>query len=254
MKIGIITDIHSNINALNIVLKEFDKMQVDKIICCGDIIGIGANPEETVQALRKNEHKLIAVRGNHEQYLIEGLPKKIHDNKRKMSLEEIKNHMWNHRKLSEESKKFLSELPLSRNIEIENKRIYIVHYPINEEGKYKKHIKKPTIDENEKMFNEIDADIFLYGHTHTVNVNNKEHKWYINTGSLGCPTNTNIAKAGLLIIDNDKVSFQCLNIEYNVEKTIEEIKKIKFPFYKEILKIFYGQIIEDSLIDKEINE
>ena len=41
MKIGIITDVHSNIIALNAVLNEFEKIEVDKIICCGDIIGIG---------------------------------------------------------------------------------------------------------------------------------------------------------------------------------------------------------------------
>ena len=69
MKIGIITDVHSNIIALNAVLNEFEKIEVDKIICCGDIIGIGPNPEETVQELMKNEDKLIAVRGNHEQYI-----------------------------------------------------------------------------------------------------------------------------------------------------------------------------------------
>ena len=46
MKIGIITDIHSNIQALNVILNEFDKQNVEKIICCGDIIGIGINPEE----------------------------------------------------------------------------------------------------------------------------------------------------------------------------------------------------------------
>ena len=46
MKIGIITDIHSNIQALEAVLEEFDRINVDKIICCGDIIGIGPNPEE----------------------------------------------------------------------------------------------------------------------------------------------------------------------------------------------------------------
>lgn len=46
MKLGIITDIHSNIIALNEVLKEFEKIKIDKIICCGDIIGIGPNPEE----------------------------------------------------------------------------------------------------------------------------------------------------------------------------------------------------------------
>lgn len=65
MKIGIITDIHSNISALNIVLNKLKKIEVDKIICCGDIIGIGPNPEKTVQELMKNKDKLIAVRGNH---------------------------------------------------------------------------------------------------------------------------------------------------------------------------------------------
>ena len=108
MKIGIITDVHSNIIALNAVLGEFDKLKIDKIICCGDIIGIGPNPEETVQKLMKNKGKLIAVRGNHEQYLLKGLPKDVHDDKREMSLGEIKNHEWTHNKLRENSKNLLA--------------------------------------------------------------------------------------------------------------------------------------------------
>ena len=51
MKLGIITDIHSNIIALNEVLKKFEKIKIDKILCCGDIIGIGSSPEEVIQAL-----------------------------------------------------------------------------------------------------------------------------------------------------------------------------------------------------------
>ena len=107
MKIGIITDIHSNIYALNSVINEFNKIKVDKIICCGDIIGIGANPEEVVQGLIQIKDKLIIVKGNHEQYLLNGLPKEIHDDKRKMSADEIKNHEWNQNNLSEVSKKFI---------------------------------------------------------------------------------------------------------------------------------------------------
>ena len=79
MKIGVISDIHSNIVALNKILNEFEKIKVDKIICCGDIIGIGANPEETVKTLMQKKDILIAVRGNHEQYLLKGLPKNVHD-------------------------------------------------------------------------------------------------------------------------------------------------------------------------------
>ena len=241
MKIGIITDIHSNIIALNAVLNEFEKIEVDKIICCGDIIGIGPNPEETVQELMKNDDKLIAVRGNHEQYLLKGLPKNVHDDKRAMSLEEIDNHEWTHSKLSENSKNFISQFKISNIIEIERKKIYIVHYPSNENGIYKKHIKSPTIQQNEEMFNGIDADIFIYGHTHTICINNKSNKWYINLGSLGCPLKSNIANAGILEINKNEVCYKQLKIEYNVNEVIHEIEKLKFPFYKEILKIFYGK-------------
>ena len=241
MKIGIIADIHSNINALNVVLNKFDKIKIDKIICCGDVIGIGPNPEETIQALIKRKDILLAVRGNHEQYLLKGLPKKIHDDKREMNLGEIKNHEWTHSKLSENSKNFISQFKISNIIEIEGKKIYINHYPSNENGIYKKHIKKLTIKQNEEMFSGIDADIFIYGHTHTTSINNKNNKWYINPGSLGCPVKSNIANAGILEINKNEVYYEQLKIEYNVNEVIQEIERLKFPFYKGILKIFYGK-------------
>ena len=241
MKIGIITDVHSNIIALNTVLNEFEKIEVDKIICCGDVIGIGPNPEETIQALIKRKDILLAVRGNHEQYLLKGLPKNVHDDGRTMSLEEIDNHEWTHSKLSENSKNFISKFKISNIIEIEGKKIYIVHYPSNENGIYKKHIKKPTIKQNEEMFSEIDADIYIYGHTHTTSINNKNNKWYINSGSLGCPIKSNIANAGILEINKNEICYKQLKIEYNVNEVIQEIERLKFPFYKGILKIFYGK-------------
>lgn len=238
MKIGIITDIHSNIQALNAILNEFDKQNVEKIICCGDIIGIGIHPEETVQTLLKRKKMLIAVRGNHEQYLLNGLPKEIHDDK-KMSEKEIANHKWNHSKLSDQSIEFLRQLEIFQNIELDGKRFYIVHYPQQSDGTYKKHIKNPSAMENMEMFKENNADIFLYGHTHTFSVNSIDGKWYINTGALGCPMKSNIARAGILEINDGKIKFNSINVEYNVKEIIDKINNLKFPFYEEILKIFY---------------
>ena len=240
MKLGIITDIHSNIIALNEVLKQFEKIEIDKIICCGDIIGIGPSLEEVVQALIQVSDKLIAVRGNHEKYLLDGLPVNVHDDKRNMSLEEIQNHKWIHSRISEQSKKFLENLPTYKTIEIENKKIFLIHYPMNKEGKYKEHIKNPTFEENKKMFSEVNSDIYVYGHTHVACINNRDNKWFINVGSLGCPLQSNIANAGVLDIKDDKINFEQLAIPYNVDKVIKEIRKLKFPFYEGILKIFYG--------------
>lgn len=240
MKLGIITDIHGNLVALKSVLSKFEKENIDKIICCGDIIGIGPYPEETIKLLMKYKDKVIAVRGNHEQYLLKGLPQKVHDNKRKMDIEEIKNHEWTKTQVSETSTKFLKGLPIYSKIEIEGKRIYIIHYPIDKNGEYIKHIKNATIKENEKIFNGIQADIFVYGHTHTISVNNNENKWYINPGSLGCPLASNIANAGILTVNKDKIKYEQLYVKYDVEEAKKEINNKKYPFYKEILKIFYG--------------
>lgn len=241
MKIGIVTDVHSNVRALNAVLDKFEKIKVDKIICCGDIIGIGPNPEETVQKLIKQNSKLISVQGNHERYIIDGLPEMVHDNNRKMSDSEIKNHKWNQNQLSNKSKRFLKSLCISNVLHVGNKKIYIVHYPIDKNLAYKKFIKLPNNKEQEEMFKDINADIFLYGHTHVTCVSNIENKWYINCGSLGCPMKNNKAYAGILIINNDEVNYEQLEIEYDVNKVIKEIEQIEYLFYREVLKIFYGR-------------
>ena len=46
MKIGVMTDIHNNIEALNAVLDKFFSLGIRKIICSGDIIGIGPKPDK----------------------------------------------------------------------------------------------------------------------------------------------------------------------------------------------------------------
>ena len=94
MKYGIITDIHNNVTALRAVLKQLDKRSCDKIICCGDIIGIGPNPEETVQEMI-HIPELIAVRGNHEGYLLDGMPT-VFPNEENMSYGEMEQHRWEH--------------------------------------------------------------------------------------------------------------------------------------------------------------
>lgn len=80
MKIGIITDVHNNIAALNAVLQRFRDANCEGIICCGDLIGGGAYPEETVSAIIGIPNMLACVSGNHERYLTEGVPPEVPTN------------------------------------------------------------------------------------------------------------------------------------------------------------------------------
>lgn len=246
MKIGVISDVHGNIEALNKVLDEFEKRNVEKIICCGDIIGIGACPEEAVQRLIQIKDKLIAVRGNHEQYLLKGIPGDVHDEKRKIKEVEINNHKWTHSRLSDASVKFLKELPIEQNIEVEGKRIYIVHYPINKDETYKKHIQKANLAEIQELFDDKEADIYFYGHTHIAIINKTKDKCYINPGTLGCPGVSNKARCGILTIENEITNYEELEVEYDTKSAIDKIKELKYPLHKKILMLFYG-------VNEEIN-
>lgn len=62
MKIGIMTDIHNNRRALEEVLTVFEAEHCEQILCAGDIIGIGPEPEETVQRLMALPNLLAVLR------------------------------------------------------------------------------------------------------------------------------------------------------------------------------------------------
>ena len=61
---ALISDIHSNLEALNAVLEDIDKHKVTEIYCLGDIIGYGPNPRECIDQVRRCQ---VVLLGNHDQ-------------------------------------------------------------------------------------------------------------------------------------------------------------------------------------------
>ena len=78
MKIAIISDIHSNLPALEKALRTIERYNVDAIYCLGDIVGYGPQPGPCIDLVRK--HCTASVLGNHDEAVafnrgIEILPK-----------------------------------------------------------------------------------------------------------------------------------------------------------------------------------
>ena len=138
--------------------------------------------------------------------------------------------------MSPESKKFIHDLPHSQTLYIAGHTIHVTHYGIAEDGQYAD-IEPGNLSE---MFKDIDADIIFHGHDHRVY---EVHggSWYINAGSLGYPGgDRNIARAGMLYIDEDGFSFENMRIEYDIAKTLQDIEEFNFPNKEFIKKVFYG--------------
>jgi len=64
MRYAILSDIHSNLEALTAVLVDMASKRVDRTLCLGDLIGYGADPEGCLNALQQAE--ALCVAGNHE--------------------------------------------------------------------------------------------------------------------------------------------------------------------------------------------
>jgi len=64
MRIGILSDIHSNLEALTETLAAVEKHRPDTLICLGDVVGYGASPNECCEAIRKS--CAVTLLGNHD--------------------------------------------------------------------------------------------------------------------------------------------------------------------------------------------
>ena len=238
MKYGIITDIHNNVIALRAVLKRLDQMNCSRIICCGDIIGIGPYPEETVQEIA-GIPGLMSVRGNHDGYLLEGIPTE-YPNEENMSPGEMEHHRWEHNLLSAESVAFLRSMPYRIDFSSEGFDISVMHSCMDRNGHFSGSKKNPSESDLLDMFADEDSDIILYGHDHARNIC-KSDKLYINVGSLGCPSrDRNIARAGVLTIENGNAGIETIDVVYNVDEVIHQIDMINYPEADMIKKYFYG--------------
>lgn len=105
MKIGIITDIRNNVNALEAMLNEFKELGIGGIICCGDIIGFGPRPDETVKTMMTLDNLLVCLEEITNDIILKGCPQ-LYLMKNTWIGGEMEHHKWEHNLLSKESKSF----------------------------------------------------------------------------------------------------------------------------------------------------
>lgn len=78
MKFAVISDIHGHWMALQAILQDLEIKKCDEIYCLGDALAIGPSSAQCLSQLF-NIPNLHFIRGNHEQYFVEGLSDKMGD-------------------------------------------------------------------------------------------------------------------------------------------------------------------------------
>ncbi len=82
MRIGILADVHANLEALEPVLAWLDGQDVQEIVCLGDVVGYGGDPERCIEIVRARCS--VTVRGNHDHAVFEpALRREFNDHARR---------------------------------------------------------------------------------------------------------------------------------------------------------------------------
>jgi len=68
MRVGIFSDVHGNLQALEATLSSLEHRRVDQLLCLGDIATLGLQPREVINRLEKMDCKILL--GNHESALL----------------------------------------------------------------------------------------------------------------------------------------------------------------------------------------
>ena len=69
MRYAIVSDIHGNMEALTAVLADIDTFKVDTIVCLGDVVGYGPEPEQVIQTIR--QRRILTILGNHDNAVLD---------------------------------------------------------------------------------------------------------------------------------------------------------------------------------------
>lgn len=231
MRIAALSDIHSNVYALEAVLADIQQRGVDISVNLGDILYGPIAPRATYELLMEND--LVTIRGNQDRQIYEATSDEIDSNP---TMAFIINE------LDKEPIKWMSELPFSYQL---NEKVFLCHGTPNddlvylleniESGSAKVRPDKEIIE----LLNGQNSDVIVCGHTHTPrNVITSTGQLIVNPGSVGLPAYTDdeplihsmenySPHASYSILEHNKGRWnvQQIKLAYDHEKAAKEAGK-----------------------------
>jgi predicted phosphodiesterase len=228
-KYAILGDIHSNIEALEVVLKDAESQGVDSYVSVGDIVGYNASPSECLERIRGLD--CITVRGNHDHYCSHD---ECLDDFHPLAANVVD---WTRKQLTSEQIEYLRNLRMSRMVD----GFTLVHSTLDMPEKWGYVFDALEADAN---FNYQTTTVCFHGHTHVPVIYEKQgrvkinmspklkimlgKKYFINVGSVGQPRD-GVPKASYAIYDMSHMEVELRRLDYDISSAQEKIRKAGLP-------------------------
>ena len=230
MKIGIVTDIHSNVEALEVAMAWLEEQVVDEIVCLGDVVGYGPNPNECCEII--SEHATATLLGNHDAAVIGAMSTEYYYDAARVAIQ------WTRRQLSPKNLEWLYHLPYTyRRTDLGLSFFHSA--PIAPSG-YFYVVFKDDAQAHLRMFEKL-TPLSLLGHSHLVRAfrlhNGKakeiqankirfedDTKFLASVGSVGQPRDRD-PRGSVSYVDTDMGELHIHRFEYDRQATFDKIKE-----------------------------
>ena len=222
MKLAIISDIHSNLQALTAVLRAIAGRKVDAIYCLGDIVGYGPDPSACVDLVRSE--CVASVRGNHDEAV------SLEKNVSYLPRDAQKAARHNRANLSEDQIEYLNSLPLV----LQQDGCCFAHASPRTPERW---LRLDSLAVALQQFESFSSDVCFLGHTHIPAIVSDRlgvlrirpgHRFLINVGSVGQPRDGD-PRASFGLFDTTEFEFELVRVSYDVEQTRQRIKEERLP-------------------------
>ena len=230
MRYAIISDLHSNMDALEKVIEDIRKQKVDRHLCLGDIIGYGAQPRECIEMVK--ELDCLTIAGNHDWA---ALGKTNIDYFNAYAKEAT---LWTRDQLTQEDKDYIDALPLVEHLP---ENFTLVHGTLYNpevfdyiQTSYDAYLSLQTLEGKVCFLGHSHVPItFFQGEMISYTLGQEISledgvKALVNVGSVGQPRDDN-PKASYAIFDTEKKKVWIRRIPYDVESAGEKIRAAGLP-------------------------
>lgn len=228
---AIISDIHGNLSALSAVLDKLKEKNPDEIICCGDVVGYGAEPSECISLVMGNE--INCVGGNHDKTVIDDYPIENLNFAAQQGVDYTK------KVITSEERTFLETSPYVLKQDL----AWFVHGSLYEPENFWYLNSYSALARDFELM--LETNLLFVGHTHVpgiymykaenlYKVNESEVmlkddvKYIINVGSVGQPRDRD-SRAAYALYDTKKRHVKIFRVEYDIESTQERIRSAGLP-------------------------
>lgn len=230
VRYALISDIHANLDALEVVLEKIDTLSVDRILCLGDAVGYNANPNECCEVLRQRE--IPTILGNHDAVAC-GIEEPWGFNP--VALHAA---MWTREQLSEENIAWLRSLPDAihcgnfvavhgapgnHNTYLFTWEDVLPHLAYLEQENcplcFIGHTHAPAIFSSDGIYSVDEDDRFHLG---------SDKLFFINPGSVGQPRDGD-PRAAFGLYDSEEKVFTQVRIPYPVQGAADRVSRAGLP-------------------------